>query len=85
MTRKILNPLESIKITVLSTSRDIIQDKDMAWLYLIMSPNIYENNEVFNEYLDKFNWHEEKERLIVLNKNFQFLLTKYHSYFKVMI
>lgn len=66
-----LNPLDSIKTTVLSTSRDLLNDKDMAWLYLIVKDEIYKEQDLFNEYLDKFNWHSEKERLIQLNKNFQ--------------
>lgn len=68
-----LNPLESIRTTVLTSSRDIMQDKDMAWLYLILSPKIYDDHDVFHEYLDRFDWHNDKERLIQLNKNFQLL------------
>lgn len=69
-----LNPLASIKTTVLTTGRDLLNDKDLAWLYLIVKVNIYEEQDLFNEYLDRFNWHSEKERLIQLNKNFQLLL-----------
>lgn len=73
----ILNPLESIKITVLTTSKELLNDKDMAWIYLIVRADIYKDKDIFNEYLDRFNWHSEKERLIQLNKNFQLLLDKY--------
>lgn len=66
-----LNPLDSIKTTVLTTSRDLLNDKDMAWIYLIVKDKIYKEQDLFNEYLDRFNWHSEKERLIQLNKNFQ--------------
>lgn len=66
-----LNPLDSIKTTVLTTSRDLLNDKDMAWLYLIVKADIYKDKDLFDEYLDRFNWHKEKERLIQLNKNFQ--------------
>lgn len=69
-----LNPLVSIRTTVLTTSRDLLNDKDMAWIYLIVNDGIYKNNDLFNEYLDRFDWHSEKERLIQLNKSFQLLL-----------
>lgn len=72
-----LNPLDSIKTTILTTSRDLLNDKDMAWLYLIVKDSIYNEQDLFNEYLDRFNWHSEKERLIQLNKNFQLLLNNY--------
>lgn len=68
-----LNPLDSIRTTILTTSRDLINDKDLAWLYLIVKAGIYKDKDLFDEYLDRFNWHSEKERLIVLNKNFQLL------------
>lgn len=74
---KPLNPLSSIKTTVLTTSRDFFDDKDMAWLYLIVRADIYKEQDLFNEYLERFNWHSEKERLIQLNKNFQLLLSKH--------
>lgn len=69
----ILNPFDSIKTTVLTTSRDLFNDKDMAWIYLIVKADIYKEQDLFNEYLDRFDWHSEKERLIQLNKNFQLL------------
>lgn len=68
-----LNPLRSIQTTVLSTPRNIINDKDMAWIYLIVKADIYKEQDLFNEYLDRFNWHSEKDRLIQLNKNFQLM------------
>ena len=68
------NPLESIRTTVLTTSRDVMQDADMTWLYLIVSPHIYEREDIFNAYLNRFYWQKEKERLIQLNQKFQSLL-----------
>lgn len=68
-----LNPLKSIKTTVLSTSEDLLNNKGMAWLFLIVRADIYKKQDIFNEYLDRFNWHSEKERLIQLNKNFQLI------------
>lgn len=72
-----LNPLASIRTTVLTTGRDLLNDKDLSWLYLIVKDGIYNEQDLFNEYLDRFNWHSEKERLIQLNKNFQLLLNNY--------
>lgn len=71
---KTFNPLESIQTTVLTTSRSLMQDADMAWLYLIVSPHIYEQKDIFNAYLNRFYWQSSKERLIQLNQNFQSLL-----------
>ena len=71
------NPLQSIKTTVLTTSRDLLADKDMAWLYLIVSEGISNDHELLNEFLDRFGWHSERDRLIELNKNFKHLSTEW--------
>ena len=67
---QITNPLKSIAITVISTSRDVLDDKDMAWLYLIVTPDVT-HSPLFNTAIDRFGWEQHRERLITLNHNFQ--------------
>lgn len=69
MTYKPTNPLDSIATTIICTSRDIMNDKEFAWLYLIVTPDIH--HEILDEVINRFGWHSEKERIIQLNQQFK--------------